>query len=87
MKFAELRCCPFCGGEEFIEKRWAAGPIWYCMRFDGKEADNSEMYSMLTHKGSGRVYCADCDRYLGNMDTGDVSVKVARLIEKGKAIT
>lgn len=82
MKFTELSCCPFCGCEEFFEKRWASGPVWYSMRFDGGEGDNSEMYSALTYRGTGRVYCVECDRYLGNVDTGEVSVKVARMIEK-----
>lgn len=81
MKFSDLKCCPFCGSEEFCEKRYARGPVRYYLRFDGKEADNSEMYSSLSYGGSDRVYCAECDRYLGNPDRNTVSAAVSRLLE------
>ena len=81
MRFSELKCCPYCGGEEFYEKRYARGPVWFFMGFDGREADNTEMYSQLSYEGSGRVYCAECDRYLGNPDRNTVAVAVSRLLE------
>lgn len=84
MKFTELKCCPFCGSEEFYEKRYARGPVWYFSRFDGGDADNSEMYSQLSYEGSGRVYCAECDRYLGNSDRNTVSKAVERKMEAQK---
>ncbi len=80
-KFSDLKCCPFCGGQEFYEKRYARGSVWFFMGFDGKEADNSEMYSQLSYEGSGRVYCAECDRVLGNMDKNTVTEAVSRLVE------
>ena len=78
MKFSDLKCCPFCGGEEFYERRRAVGPVTYYFRFDGEEANNSEMYSCLSYSGSGRVWCAECDSYLGNYETDVVGVRAER---------
>lgn len=69
MKFSDLKCCPFCKSEEFYEKEYAKGSITYRMRFDGEETDNSTMYDNLDHYSSGRAYCDDCNRYLGNYMT------------------
>ena len=66
MQFKDLEACPFCGCDEFYEKQQARGTINYRMRFDGKETDNSAMYDGLITLYSGRVYCNDCSRYLGN---------------------
>lgn len=86
MKFSDLKRCPFCGCDEFYEKRYARGPVWYYMRFDGEEINNSEMYSQLDYEGTGRVYCAECDRVLGNFETGHVSAQVIREIERGGVV-
>lgn len=67
MKFSELRCCPFCGCEEYYETMAASGHVTFRSRFDGEEAGNEEMYSGVDIKPSaGRVYCSHCNRYLGN---------------------
>lgn len=78
MKFSELKCCPFCGCEEYYEKQYVRGTIEYISRFDGEEADNSELYEGLLYDCSGRVYCVDCGRYLGNIQTEKVGVEVKR---------
>lgn len=78
MKFSKLEYCPFCGSEEVYEKRYARGPVWYQLRFDGKEADNTEMYEGLSFECSGRVYCNECNKYLGNIDKNIVSAAVAK---------
>ena len=86
MKFSDLKRCPFCGCEEFYEKRYARGPVWYCMRFDGEETNNSDMYSFLSYERTGRVYCADCDRVLGNFETDTVAAQVIRETKKGGVV-
>ena len=82
MKFSDLKCCPFCGSEEFYERRRASGPVMYYMRFDGEESNNSEMYSSLSYSGSGRVWCAACDSYLGKAETEAVGVKAEQAYKK-----
>ena len=82
MVFWELKCCPFCGCEEYYERRRATGIVRYYMRFDGKEANNSEMYGDLEYDCSGRVWCCDCDAYLGNIETDTVGVKAERAYKK-----
>lgn len=87
MKFSDLRRCPFCGCDEFYEKRYARGPVRYYMAFNPDwEANNSEMYSSLSYEGTGRAYCADCDRVLGNFETGTVAAQAIREIEKGGVV-
>ena len=77
MKFSELACCPFCGNEEFYTKEYAYGTLFYAERFDGKEAENAELYEGLNFKNySGRAYCRSCGRYLGNREQNIVG-KVA----------
>lgn len=73
MKFSELDCCPFCGSEEFYTKEYGYGTIYYNERFDGKEADNSELFESLSFKNySGKAYCRNCNRYLGNKEKDTV---------------
>lgn len=82
MKFTKLKCCPFCGSEEFYERRRAYGTVCYNMRFDGKEADNSCMYDSLNYSWNGKVWCAECDRYLGNQNENKVGVEAERAYKK-----
>lgn len=67
MKFSDLKCCPFCGCDEFYEKQYAYGTIMFRGRFDGKEAHNEELYDGLSYKYSGKTYCLQCNKYLGNI--------------------
>lgn len=82
MKFTDLKYCPFCGCEEFYEKRRTTGTVTYYMRFDGDEADNSCMYEGLEYTWNGKVWCAECDRYLGNQDDNKVGVEAERAYRK-----
>ena len=77
MRFQDLEACPFCGCDEFYEKQQTRGTIHYRIRFDGKETDNSDMYDSLLTMYSGRAYCNDCKRYLGNYIKDEVG-KVAQ---------
>ena len=73
MNFSELSCCPFCGFDEFYEKQYARGPVVFFQRYDGKETDNSTMHESLVYSGSNRVYCASCQRYIGNTEKDSLS--------------
>ena len=77
MRFKDLKACPFCGCDEFYEKQQTRGTIYYRIRFDGKETDNSDMYDSLITSYSGRAYCNDCKRYLGNYINDEVG-KIAQ---------
>lgn len=78
MRFSDLKTCPFCGCEQFYEKQQVQGAIIFRSRFDGKEADNSEIYDNLIFKGSGRTYCDNCNHYLGNRTTDTVGIAADR---------
>lgn len=90
MKFSELDCCPFCGHDEYYTKQYVYGSLRCNERFDGQEAENGEMYESLNCGNfSGRAYCSNCDRYLGNVVKNTVRVLLGgegdRSTEKGGA--
>lgn len=86
MKFTDLKECPFCGGEVFYTRARYSGPIFYFERFDGKEADNANMYDDLMQITSGNnVWCAECGEYLGNRGKNRVADKALRQYESGRA--
>ena len=59
-KFTE---CPYCGGEEYYAKYSVFGKIILRSRYDGKEADNREMYDHIHHKLKSKfAYCSSCDK-------------------------
>lgn len=79
MKFSELECCPFCGSEEYYTKQYVYGTLRYNERFDGEEAENTELYDGLNCGNySGRVYCRECDMYLGNKETNTVTTQLLK---------
>lgn len=80
--FEDLTCCPFCGSGVFYEKEQAYGNIEYNSRFDGEEAKNYDMYEGLSYHSSGRCYCRDCDKYLGNIINGTVGKDAQRVLRK-----
>ena len=84
-KFEDLACCPFCGSEEFYITNWMQGSSDVNMRFDGEEAkDNYQMYDGLIITEGKRAYCNNCEAYLGNRETGALSVgTIKRLKELG----
>lgn len=82
MKFDDLTCCPFCGHGEYYEMQRIAGAVCFRMRYDGNEADNSEMYNDTNTTGSGRVYCSNCYKYIGNTKTGAIGKKAAERLKK-----
>lgn len=56
--------CPYCGNEEYYTKDYMYGMVRYMQRFDGKEADNGDMYSLLRQKLGKYAYCFKCDKRL-----------------------
>lgn len=81
MKFSELTKCPYCGYEEFYTHQSAKGTFDYNERFDGKEADNSEMWSGMQYNYGSRCYCGNCDKYLGDRFKDVVSKGVEQKLE------
>lgn len=81
MKFSELKKCPFCGGDEFYQKGYASGPTSFTIRFDGEEADNSDMHSTLEYKYTGKCYCRKCGEYLGNIEKDIVGKKAEKVLK------
>lgn len=81
MPFSALRCCPYCGCEEYYEKMTVSGISIFRSRFDGEEAENTEMYDGLDFHGSGRVYCSECNMYLGNHQKDIVGLKAEKAVE------
>ena len=80
MKFTELENCPFCGCEEYFEKSRLTGYVQYFIRFDGEETDNSNMYDTTRTMPNGKVYCGECERYLGNYITDTLSAAAAKKV-------
>ena len=82
MTFNELTECPFCGNDEFYTKDYVYGASIYHQRFDGGEdVDNTEMYSSLMHKPGAKCYCNNCESYLGNRFTGQLSKAVLKIVD------
>lgn len=81
MKFADLKCCPFCEGEEYFERRRASGIVIYNMRYDGSETHNEDMYDGLSYTDTGKRWCANCGRYIGNALKNEIGIAARRKIE------
>jgi len=76
MKFSDLTECPFCGYDEFYTNAYVYGNTRYAESFDGHEVDNESLYEGLISKPvSGRAYCQNCRRYLGNKIADKVGQK------------
>lgn len=83
--FGDLWECPICGCDTFYVKQHAEGIIKYRFCADGSEADNEDMYDTLTVTGGKRVYCCDCNSYLGNCENNKISTKALNaLLAKGE---
>lgn len=84
MKFSDLVCCPFCGSPEFFERRRAHGSVFFRMRFDGEETHNEGMYDGLSYEHSGKRWCSECERYLGDQNKDVVGAAARRKLDKKK---
>lgn len=72
-KFNDLQECPYCGSKTFYVRQHAEGTIVFRFCPDGSEADNEDMYSALITSEGIKVYCDDCQKYLGNRKNGKIS--------------
>ncbi|WP_303820733.1 hypothetical protein [Ruminococcus flavefaciens] len=89
MKLSELTCCPFCNeGTEYYESIYVHGAVKHYSGYDGKfnSIINTKMYDYLQNTCSGRVYCANCNKYIGNYLTDRLS-KAAKNALKQKNTT
>ena len=81
--FSKLKQCPFCGHDEYYTTEYVYGTIRYAERFDGKEANNAELYDGLNVRSSkGSIYCRHCCKYLGNRITNKTSKQVQKAFSK-----
>lgn len=80
MKFTDLKFCPFCGSEMYYENQAVKGKVEFNSLFNGEEVPNYDLYEGLTHTCSGRCYCRDCDKYLGNNLRNTVSKEAEKLL-------
>lgn len=83
LKFSDLTECPFCGGKEYYTKGYIQGPCYYNERFDGEEAENSEMYDSTTFTAGARAYCTDCKSYLGNLTIDEIGKEAEKALKAG----
>ena len=83
MKFLKIKECPFCGCTTFYQKFQYRGRGIYFSNYDGSDAENGDMYDYVNATTTGRAYCAECDRYLGNAGS-DVLGKQAEKAMEGK---
>lgn len=72
-QFTDLDKCPFCGCDTFYVKYHAEGTLKYRIRPDGSDAKNDDLYDTLLLTGEKRVYCFNCNIFLGNKDTNKLS--------------
>lgn len=82
VNFSNLTECPFCGYDELYVRQHAKGTIKYHFSFNGSEADNTDMYSMLSVTGGKNVYCSQCNKFLGNRETKKISIPALRAFLK-----
>lgn len=62
--------CPHCGSKNgFFEKQYARGRINYIYNFDGTEAENHDMYDLLTFTEGKYAYCMHCGKRLFKITT------------------
>ena len=85
VKFKDLTECPFCGFDEYYGKYYTYGTIRMYSHYDGKfqSVSNADMYeSLTTRNDSGRMYCGNCDRYIGNIYTDKISSAAEKVFLK-----
>ena len=82
MKFSELTECPFCGNDEFYINERVKGITEFYQRFDGEQADNTELYEGLEHTDLEGAYCSYCKKYLGNQIKDTVGKEAERALKR-----
>lgn len=58
-----IKECPYCGSEEYYIKQSYTGKCNYFLRFDGKEAENGEMWENSQFKNISKyAWCRECGK-------------------------
>lgn len=64
-----IKCCPYCGSEEYYIKQSFKGTCNYHIRFDGDEADNTDMHSNSEYTNTSKyAWCNECNKRLFELD-------------------
>lgn len=64
-----IKCCPYCGGEEYYMKQSFKGTCEYIVRFDGEEAENGHIYDNTEYKNTSKyTWCQNCDKKLFQLE-------------------
>lgn len=64
-----IKCCPYCGSEQYYIKQSFKGTCCYHIRFDGKEAENGELWDNTSFKNTSKyAWCSDCNKRLFELD-------------------
>lgn len=64
-----IKECPYCGSEEYYQKESYKGFREFRMRFDGEEADNSDMWDGAVEKLISKyAWCCECHRRLFKLE-------------------
>lgn len=65
--------CPHCGNDEqFYTKDYAFGSVRSVSRFDGEEADNSDMNDGIRYKMGKHIYCGKCNKKIARVEDMEV---------------
>lgn len=64
----------------YYEKQTVKDHIEFNSLFNGEEAPNDDLYEGLTYTYSGRCYCCDCNKYLGNNLINTVSKEAEKFL-------
>lgn len=67
----ELKQCPYCGNDDkYYRKETYKGYCEFAERFDGKEAENGDMYeSAISKLKSKFAYCSQCNRKIAELES------------------
>jgi hypothetical protein len=64
-----MKRCPSCGSEEYYIKQSFKGTCNYVLRFDGKEADNSETHDNTEYRNVSKyAWCNECNKRLFKLE-------------------
>lgn len=73
-----LNECPFCGGNEYVVKRYVKGMIPEVHSFkDNTITENNKLDKLKTLYISENIYCNSCKRRICSLNDIDMDVKVS----------
>lgn len=64
-----IKCCPYCGSKEYYIKQSYSGKCNYYIRFDGKEAENGDMWEDSSFRNTSKyAWCSGCHKRLFKLE-------------------